>query len=268
MKRTSFTLGSLACLTSAAFAQGAPGTNLAVEVGFRRIAMRADTVRVEYLVRNAEESREELFEFTVEAPSKVVRIELPASKENWDTSTVYKTLSVASWGLLGEQLHAGATTPRLAFEAVGLPGVVTYWAGGWFPVEPLEAEYEPPPPMSPRDAIAVTAVQGRTIGVDPLPADRRPAALLERLGGLLDDTCGDLGWITSASVCRSLKENLQQGSRSLGKGDKTGARGRMEGFLAELVAQHNVGGILPVKDAAFWLLKVNAEYLRDRIRRR
>jgi FIMAH domain-containing protein len=254
--------------TSVVLAQGAPGTNLAVEVGFRRIVMRADTVRIEYLVRNAEESREELFEFTVEAPSKVVRIDLPVPEENWDTSTVYKTLSVASWGLLGEQLHAGATTPRLAFEAVGLPGLVTYWAGGWFPVEPLETEYEPPPPMSPREAIAATAVQGRTIGVDPLPADRRPAALLERLGGLLDDTCGDLGWITSPSVCSSLKEKLQQAGRSLGKGDNTGARGRMESFLAELAAQHNAGETLPVKDAAFWLLTVNAEYLRDRILRR
>lgn len=254
MKRTCFTLGSLACLSSAVLAQGAPGTNLAVEVGFRRIAMRADTVRIEYLVRNAEESREELFEFTVEAPSKVVRIDLPVPEENWDTSTVYKTLSVASWGLLGEQLHAGTTTPQLAFEAVGLPGLVTYWAGGWFPVEPLETEYEPPPPMSPREAIAATAVQGRTIGVDPLPADRRPAALLERLVGLLDDTCGDLGWITSASVCSSLMEKLR--------------RGRMESFLAELAAEHQAGGTLPVKDAAFWLLKVNAEYLRNRILRR
>src|SRR5688500_8594819 len=187
--------------TSVVLAQGAPGTNLAVEVGFRRIAMRADTVRIEYLVRNAEESREELFEFTVEAPSRVVGIDLPGPRQEWDAATTYKTLSVASWGMLGEQLRPAATTPPLAFEAVGLPGIVTYWAGGWFPVEPLEAEYEPPPPMSPRDAIAANAVQGRTIGVDPLPADRRPAALLERLGGLLDDTCGDLGWITSASVC-------------------------------------------------------------------
>jgi hypothetical protein len=254
----------LAALPLAGVAQGPPGTNLTIEVGLRRIVMRADTVRIEYLVRNAQDSKEKLFDFTVEAPSKVSRIELPHPEENWDTGTVSKTLSVASWALLDKQLPAGATTPPLAFEALGLPGIVTYWALGWFPVGRLEddVEQEPPPPMSPREALASGTVEGRTVGVDPVPPDRSPEALLYRLTGLLDESCGALSWITSASVCRSLKEKLQHARQAVINGDKTGAGVSLGRFLTELTAQHGARATRPVNDAAFWLLRVNAEYLR------
>jgi hypothetical protein len=230
--------------------------------------MRADTVRVEYRVRNAADSREDLFHFTVEAPSRVIRIEHPKPEENWDTSTTYKTLSVASWGSLGSDVPPGATTPPLVFEAVGLPGPVTYWAMGWFPVPQYDPENEepPPPPMSPREAIAASSIEGRTVGVDSLPADRSPGALLRRLQRLLDTTCGDLAWIRSTALCSRLGTKLEQAQEAVGRGRDAGTRAQLLDFLQELASHYDPSAVGPVSDAAFWLLKVNAEYALGRVR--
>jgi hypothetical protein len=228
--------------------------------------MRADTVRVEYRVRNATDSREDLWEFTVEAPSRVIRIEHPRPSENWDAATTYKTISVASWASLGTHVSPGATTPPLVFEAVGLPGPVTYWAMGWFPVPEYEPEEFSPPPMSPREAIAESSIEGRTVGVDSLPADRSPRALLRRLQGLLDTTCGELAWIRSTALCSRLGTKLEQALQSLARGRTTRTHAQLDEFLRELASHYNPSAIGPVSDVAFWLLKVNAEYVLGRIR--
>jgi hypothetical protein len=240
-------------------------TYLSVDVQVSRVSMRADTARVEYRVRNAAESREDLWEFTVEAPSRVIRIEHPRPVENWDAATTYKTLSVASWASLETHVLPGATTPPLVFEAVGLPGPVTYWAMGWFPVPQYEPEYEPPPPMSPREAISKDAIEGRTVGIDSFPGDRSPRALLQRLQGLLDTTCGELSWIRSATLCSRLGTRLQQASESLARGETTRSRARLDDFLKELTSHYNASARRVLSDAAFWLLKVNVKYVRERV---
>jgi hypothetical protein len=261
MLRTLCALLGIANTPVLVLAQGTPGTNIAVEVKVSRIAMRGDTVRIESVVKNAASSQESLFQFTVDAPSKVIRIELPAPGENWDTSTTYKTLAVASWGILDALPPPGTATPPLVFEALGLPGIVTYWAMGWFPVPAYNPEDEPPPPMSPREAITASTVQGLAVGVEPFPNDRSAGNLLTRLLSSTDQSCGSLAWITSATVCTSLKGKLQQASQALTQGDDNAARTQLQSFLTELDAQHDAQGTLPVKDNAYWLLKVNAEYV-------
>jgi len=75
--------------------------------------------------------------------------------------------------------------------------------------------------------------------------------------------CSDLLWITSASACGSLRARLQQASQGVTQGDNGGARAQLESLLTELGAQHGPG--LPVNDNAYWLLKVNAEFILSRI---
>jgi hypothetical protein len=76
----------------------------------------------------------------------------------------------------------------------------------------------------------------------------------------LERACGSLGWITTASVCYNLTAKLQQASQAVIQGDNSGARTQLQAFLTELQAQHDGAGS-PVNDSAFWLLKVNAEYV-------
>jgi hypothetical protein len=236
-------------------------TNLSVDVHVSRVSVRADTIRVEYRVRNAADSREDLWEFTVEAPSGVIRIDHPRPHANWDASTTYKTLSVASWASLRTHVSPGAMTPPLVFEALGLPGLVRYWAMGWFPVPEYDPEEVLPPPMSPREAIAESNIEGRTVGIDSFPADRTPRALLGRLHGLLDTTCGELGWIQSAPLCHRLRTKLEQADQSVVRSKTNSARAQLHDFLKELASHGDESGVRPITDAAFWLLKVNAEYV-------
>jgi hypothetical protein len=236
-------------------------TNLSVDVHVSRVSMRADTVRVEYRVRNAADSREDLWEFTVEAPSRVIHIERPRPDTNWDASTTYKTLSVASWASLGTHVSPGAMTPPLVFEAVGLPGLVTYWAMGWFPVPEYDAEQILPPPMSPREAIARSNIEGRTVGIDSFPADRTPQALVGRLQSLLDTSCGELGWIQSAPLCNLLRTKLEQARQSVARRKTSSARAQLQDFLKELTSRRDESAVRPMPDASLWLLKVNAEYV-------
>jgi len=48
----------------------------------------------------------------------------------------------------------------------------------------------------------------------------------------------------------------------LTQADRIGARAELRRFLSELEAQHGAG---PVNDNAYWLLKVNAEFLLRRL---
>jgi hypothetical protein len=108
--------------------------------------------------------------------------------------------------------------------------------GGWKSV---------PAPVPGRDPANVTGVG---TGISILHSD-------------LDRACGDLAWISSAGVCSSLRNRLQQATPPVTRGNNVRARARLESFLAELAAQHDPAATLPVNDAAFWLLKTNAEFV-------
>lgn len=260
--RISIAIAALAVSPAVVRGQGTPGKNITVAVDVARVQRRGDTTRTEYVVRNSSQSQEALGEFMVDAPSPVLWISLPQPAESWLTNTRAKTLSVARWAALEPFLGPGINTPTLSFDATGLPTVVTYWAGGSYETPEGESdEVAALPP--PREALAAHAVVGQTVGVEPLPTDLTPASLLGRLVGLLDQTCGALGWITSSSVCTSLDARLDAATQAVSQGNNAAARTEIENVMAEVEAQHGSG--LPVNDGAYWLLKVNAEYILGRI---
>jgi len=78
------------------------------------------------------------------------------------------------------------------------------------------------------------------------------------LGELLGRACGELGWIGQVGVCQSLRIKLGPAGRS-GQHEDDARKDSLRAFIAELDAQHGPGK--PVSDNAYWLLKVNAEYL-------
>ena len=94
-----------------------------------------------------------------------------------------------------------------------------------------------------------------------------PAAALSVIRSDLDQTCGELAWITDAGVCRSLGAMLDAASEALTRfwAPKWRARRHLEAFLRELEAYQGGQRGKPVDDNAYALLKINAEYVLSRL---
>ncbi len=230
------------------------------------VARRGDTVRVSYVLRNSPGSKEDLWEFTVAAPTPVVRITAPTTVpvpgQEWRSGTRYGDRSVAVWNILGPpHLPPGSTSPVLWFEAIGLPAPVTSWTGGWFPLPqhvPSDTAGVTPQPV---DVLDAYSVRGATVGVEPFPEDTTALGLLDRLRGLLPRVCGDLGWISNRGICTGLEAKLDNARRSLARGDRNSAGGQLGAVVNQLDAQRGKH----VMDNAYWLLKVNAEIVLERL---
>jgi hypothetical protein len=226
---------------------GAPDTGrhaataLSIRANPVLVTVQGDTTRIAYAVTNTVTSTAELFAFTVDAPVRVLRVEKPAPLLQWHVTRRLAGRSVASWSFIETQLGVGQTSPPLAYAAVGLPGLVTYWARVYVPPDTVE-----PPDVA--DAPRATGPgafandSGTTVGVVPFPIDRSRGALLARLGALLSDVCAR-GWIDNAGVCTSLRTKIEH--------EQTGA------LVNELDAQRGKH----VNDLAYFLLVGNVQAL-------
>lgn len=114
--------------------------------------------------------------------------------------------------------------------------------------EPGAPEGEYPPPGSFR-------VRGFAVAPTVRPQDLS-------LGGVrsdLQEVCGALHWITGGAACENLMSTLEQAVSALRRGENESVKGWLRAFLGDLEAQHGPGK--PVTDNAYWLLRVNGEYL-------
>jgi hypothetical protein len=219
----------------------AQATRLSIRAVPAQVTVRGDTTRVAYAVTNTPVSTSDLFAFTVDAPVPTVRVERPAPGAQWHVTRRLAGHSVASWTFIETQLPAGQTSPPLAYSAVGLPGVVKYWARVYVPPDTVEPADLPDAPR-PTGPGAFANDSGTTIGVVPFPADRSRAALVSRLGDLVTDACAR-GWIDNEGVCNSLQVKVREG--------------QFRALLSELRAQRGQH----VNDLAYFLLVGNVRAL-------
>ena len=75
----------------------------------------------------------------------------------------------------------------------------------------------------------------------------------------LAQACGALRWILDGAVCGPLQATLARAAAAAQRGERSAATDALRGFVDVLDAPHGPGK--PVNDNAYWLLKVNAEYL-------
>ena len=75
----------------------------------------------------------------------------------------------------------------------------------------------------------------------------------------LDQVCSTLHWISDGAVCGSLQGALNRAVGAAQRGDRAGVTDGLHAILEIIDAQHGAG--MSVNDNAYWLLKVNAEYL-------
>lgn len=195
-------LSTVLLLVTAPAAQSQnPGQHVKVNVTLVSTVVRGDTIGIRYTVQSTTASTEKLVSFFVDAPSRVVKIPPPAPVIEWSTDSLWVGRPIAQWIILN-LLNPGSTTPQLYFESVGLPGILTYWAGGDFAPAPVDdaADAQPRP-----DLLATEMINGKTVGVDPWPANRSPQSLLSRLRSLTQSSCAPtLLWVTSSSLCTKL----------------------------------------------------------------
>lgn len=217
------------------------GMNLRVEVRPTTSFLAGNVTRVSYVVANDSGSTDRLFEFAVRSPVPVWRLELPTPRAHYHGAMHEGGENVASWGWLDEMPRPGEASPVLAYEAIGLPGIVSYRALRYWGVRDPVPAGEPEPLRFDKAGPEYTV--GKTVGVESLPLDLRPVALAARLRRFVDQAC-ELGWIERGS-CRSLRANARASVTAV------------RAFHRELVAQRGRA----VSEAAFALLAPNAEFL-------
>ena len=181
----------------------------------------------------------------------------PISPTNWESALTKEARLDwygGSGGALGEyqNIAPGDSLGGFGLRSPYLPGIRQSWAQPTFlsccatarpATATSDAEYPDPSEFE---------ISGWTVGPAYSP-DRMSIELLRRL---FDRACGDLAWIGPKNTCEALRATL--GPRE--RGEAAAGREQLRAFLQELDAQHN----RPeghVSDNAYWLLKVNGEYL-------
>lgn len=235
-----------------------PGQNVRVDVTVSSVSVTADTTGISYQVANLVTSTEPLWVFNIDVPGGVLRVATSTGPVRWLSGTNFRSRPMAGWMFL-DDITPGSTTPTLRFDAAGLPGIVSYWAGGYFPIPPAEDELVTDSTVLP-DPFVTRMILGETIGVDPWPTIRTAQALLARLRALTQRSCSaPATWITDASQCGQLVTELDQAETYRANGQFTQARDVLGTYQA-LVSSGSTSGT--IKNPAYWLLKSNAEIVR------
>lgn len=234
-----------------------PGQRIGVDVQIKSVIVRGDTVGITYRVKNREGSEEPLLSFLVDAPSRVVSIRTPSPESNWYASTDFRQRPMAVWDLLERQLPPGGVTPDLFFEAVGLPGISTYWAGGKF----KRLSDEDAADNEVDDPLANEMINGMTVGVEPSPVDRSPAALLKRLRTLTTSSCkAPLLWIRDTTLCSQLLSDIDRAESFRSSGQPAQTKEALAHYLALLVGLSADTAVASMT-SGYWLLKSNTEII-------
>lgn len=237
--------------------------HLTVTVSVPGVQIRGDTLLVRYRLTSDAGSEQSGDLFAVRFGGAVVRVEAPIG---WYASHGLVSDSAAvDWSSLVRraQLSPGRTLGGFAFESVGALDVVSFLVEGHFEIPVVTDTTEGLLKQAPSPW--ANAFRGQTIGVVAPPADTSPSSLIARLGDRTGRVCGDLGWITNDGVCQSLSAKLANAATSIAAGRGVAAVGDLTSFVQELEAQHGPEPGKHVNDSAYWLLKVNAEFLLARL---
>jgi len=237
-----------------------PGTRLVVDVEVKSLVVQGDTMAVTYLLYNRPTSRDSLYTFTVDAPARVKSIPTPQPQTKYDADSIYRGRSVADWAFLSF-LPPGATSVALTFQSVGVPAIVSDWAGGNYPLleeNAADSTYS--------DPLKYRTVRGKTVGVEPWPADRTPRALIVRLRSLTRTSCAaPLKWITASSLCTKLIASLDQAETNRAAGNVSNAKSAVATYIKLLSGKTAGAFAAGVTNPAYWLLKPNAEIVVSKL---
>lgn len=241
-------LSAVATAASAQAFPGYPGTHLRLDVRVESITHSGDSTRVAYVVSNSATSQEQLSRLTIVTPSPGRGITYPAPRAAWRVWTHVGPTPVVRWTVRDTvTLTPGKSARGLAWTATGLPGVLDARYEGYAEPVDIESLDDDDPRLGAR-AAEVTSVPLKVVGVVPMIANPTRALLVSRLLDLTRQSC-TLGWITDASLCSALNAYLATPSPQL------------LAYLGRVAADRLRPGV--VNENAYWLLRANAEIVRD-----
>jgi len=249
-----FIFFTLMILCATALPAQTPGTRITVDVTLQSVVVQADTMALTYLVYNRPTSSDSLYTFTVDAPAHIKSIPMPQPQTSYDADSIYHDQPVADWAFL-DLLPPGRTSIALSYRSVGLPSIVSDWAGGHYALVP-----ESPSDTISGDPLKYMSVPGKTVGVTPWPADRSSKALIARLRTLTQTSCAaPLTWITSSTLCTKLIGYLDQAETNRAAGKRTQAKSAMTNYISSLSGKTAGTFAAGVTNPGYWLLKPNAD---------
>lgn len=184
----------------------------------------------------------------------------PISPPNWE-SFLNKNATLDWFGTHGgfegdiDSVAPGDGLDGFGLRSPYLPGIRRSWAAPTFRscctgIRPGTQATEPENPNP-----SEFKISGWTVG----PTIRPEAMTLDLVRADLARVCGALRWIPDGTVCGPLQATLARAVAAAQRGDRSAARDALRGFVDALESQHGPGK--PVNDNAYWLLKVNVEYL-------
>jgi hypothetical protein len=236
---------------------------LSVTVSVPTVQIRGDTLRVRYRLASGAGSEQAGIFFAVRCPGTVVRARGPLG---WYASFgLIGDSAAVDWSSLAKQtdLAIGSALAGFEFEAIGALDIVGFLVQGDHPL-PVATDSTERLVMAP-PSVWADAARGQTIGVVAPPADSSPSGLTARLAALQNRVCDALGWISNRGVCQSLRAKLDDAAAAIGRGGAQAAAGQLGAYVQELDAQHGPEPGKHVNDSAYWLLRVNAEYVLARL---
>ena len=183
-------------------------------------------------------------------------------------------IHVCRFRLTGHYVHPGHTLDGLRIETTYLPGISEASVFGIPRIQEGLGQHEeelPPNVLSTFRSITgfgfFTGGGLRILTVAPLRTISEmedATASLVIVDADVSSAC-DLSWISNPGVCNSFRTKLEQAGRALERGRNEAAIGQLQAFLNELEAQHGDEPGKHVNDNAYWLLKVNVEFILERM---
>lgn len=217
-----------------------PGKNLSATVRVRSVTMYGDTAAITYSVLNGGGSAERLESFTVSLGVGGATVTSPSPDSLWSVTNALLSRTVARWTSLLPKAP-GDSTPTLSVRAIGLPGIRVAWYSGDSMIVINSATQS-------IDLDALTDLSNAvvTVGVDASLTSL--STLVPRLKTLTDSSCA-LSWITNSGLCTALSSAL------------AASPSQVLGYTTRLDSARSGGSA--VTDAAYFMLKANAEYIKS-----
>ena len=242
-------------------------TPLRARVRVPGVSQQGDTITLSYIVDNKSVvgTGEDLWLLLVDTPTPALRVLAP--NKAWRTDRTNVGRPAARWAYISDILiRPGHSTPPLRLTAVGVTGIVQFWAVPDLDAHPPVGEGDEPANGPPRDAMKSYGDSGMTVGIVPLPTAANVGDLLARLRQLLAYSCTTAHWMNDEE-CRQLSEKLDHAAEQLSKGKPEQAADAIDQFAKKLGDNSDEGADKVVSPEAVALLKPNADYLRRRLDR-
>jgi hypothetical protein len=219
----------------------------------------SDTVRVNYTVFNdwTSDQKIDLFVLTTGA-TPVGHIGTPGARLGWLSKYgIYQDSSTVRWFMahdLGLIAPEDSAAP-FYFSAVGLLGIVKFWARGFVP--DLELPEDVAERMKAPLPIWRDSFQGWTIAVVPFPANMTALGLTQRLEALTNTACKDhLLFITESDICTNPSARQRLAEQAAQAGDVATACSHLGALIGEVDALPDT----VIKPEGRALLRLNSQH--------